>query len=274
MSLVFCPECGHEVSLNAIACPNCGKPLNMPPPEKKVIVTPPVRRDSFPPWAFVPIVIACLLVVVVLYLLMRDADDTGNVNVAVNARRANQSSPDGRTTSVPSTDTQTVTVPGTSTTVPSTSTGVPSAPAPSTGTVIVNAKILAPRSTSPAAARAVKLYLLEKDVESVLSEANVEPIEGNDLAASLGLAAVYPDRYREFQNAAMRAISRAAKYSLVTDASGKGNAASIAPDSYYLFGVQRVGRGFALWNAPVSISVGENVLNLSPQTVTEIANTD
>ena len=28
MSLIKCPECGHEVSDKAFSCPNCGNPIN------------------------------------------------------------------------------------------------------------------------------------------------------------------------------------------------------------------------------------------------------
>ncbi len=45
---------------------------------------------------------------------------------------------------------------------------------------------------------------------------------------------------------------------------------NIEPDSYYLFGITKSGKGFAVWSSPVSIRNGENVLNLSPQALTEI----
>lgn len=35
MALIKCPECGHDVSSNATACPNCGNPV----PKKQVPVT-------------------------------------------------------------------------------------------------------------------------------------------------------------------------------------------------------------------------------------------
>ena len=274
MPLLFCPECGHEISQNAVACPNCGRPLQTTPPvvEKKVVVPPPVqRRDQFPPWVWVPIGAAGLLLLLVLYLLMRNPNEDANVNVAVNARRTNSATT--TTTSVPSTDTQTVTVPGSETTVPSTTTSAPVAPAPTTGTVIINARILPPRASAPTPARSTKFYLLDKDVDSVLDDAGVEPIEGNDLAGSLGLASVFPDRYGAFQRAAMRAIAAKAKYTVTTNASGNADLANIAPDQYYLFAVQRVGNGFVLWNSPVSVIAGQNVLNLSPQNVTEVTDT-
>ncbi|NOT48492.1 MAG: hypothetical protein HOP17_12175 [Acidobacteria bacterium] len=44
----------------------------------------------------------------------------------------------------------------------------------------------------------------------------------------------------------------------------------ILPDSYYLFGITKTGHGFALWSNPVTIRTGENILNLTPQAVTEM----
>ena len=40
MSLVYCPECGNEVSGSAVACPNCGRPLSAG------VVTDPAVGDS------------------------------------------------------------------------------------------------------------------------------------------------------------------------------------------------------------------------------------
>jgi hypothetical protein len=112
--------------------------------------------------------------------------------------------------------------------------------------------------------------LLDKDLETILGEAHVEPVEGNTVAASYGLAVVFPDRFVDFQQAAMRAIARHAKYSGTTDGSGKAALKDVKPDEYYLFAIIRSGRGFAMWDAPVSVINGDNLLNLSPQTVIEI----
>jgi hypothetical protein len=289
MSLLFCPECGHEVSASAVACPNCGHPMSVSPAvdetvtAKRVVVAPPVRRDSaLPPWAFVPIGIGAILLIFFAFLMFRSTSDEGNTNVNVNlaGRRSAEVDRDARTSTVPSTTTEIETMPDSgsvpSTSLPSTSTTVPGssavpvAPEPVSGTVKILARITPPRSTSTQPVRSTKFYLLDKDLETILAEADVEPIEGNTLAASLGLAAVYPDRYGEFQRAAMRAIARHVKYTGVTDSSGNASLSNVDPKQYYLFGVTRVGRGFALWDAPVSIIAGENVLNLSPQSVTEI----
>jgi hypothetical protein len=126
-----------------------------------------------------------------------------------------------------------------------------------------------PRSGAQAA-RNAKFYLLDKDLETILSEARLQPIEGNTLTGSLGLAVVFPDRYGDFQRAAMRAIGGHVKYTGSTNGSGNANLTGVTPNEYYLFGITRVGRGFALWDSQVSVIAGQNVMNLSPQAVTEI----
>jgi hypothetical protein len=122
-------------------------------------------------------------------------------------------------------------------------------------------------------AKGVKFYLLDKDIETILSNAGVTPIEGNSLTGSLGLAAVFPDRYSDFQRSAMRAIGAHAKYSGSTDGSGTANLNGIKPSEYYLFSIARSGRGFAIWDSPVSIVPGQNMLDLSPQAITEVPDT-
>lgn len=280
MSLIHCPECSAEISASAIACPRCGRPTHAPPAvEPNVVVTQPrLREDRFPPWAFVPIGLGAIILLIIIFAMFRSGDDDGNVNVNVSAAR--------RTTTVPSTETRTVTsepqtvyvpeqpasVPGQTTTVPSTTTSAPVAPPPDKGTVVINARIAPPKG-SPQSATNTKFYLLDRDLESILSEARVKPVEGNTLAASLGLAAVYPDRYNDFQRAAMKAIAEHVKYSGTTNSSGSANLSEVRPNDYYLFGITRVGRGFALWSSPVSVIAGENIMNLSPQSVTVIPDT-
>ncbi|MFN0277773.1 MAG: zinc ribbon domain-containing protein [Pyrinomonadaceae bacterium] len=284
MSLIYCPECGHEISNNAVACPNCGRPISEPVPvvEKKVVVMKQERRESeFPTWAFIPIGLLAVLLLVVVYFAFR-TDDATQTNINVTARRgATDPVRDSRTTSVPPSDSQSVTIPpsgeqsvtlppGQTTTVPGTTTSAPVAPPPDKGTAVINARVAPARGGAPQTVRNAKFHLLDEDLETILSEAQIEPIEGNTLTGSLGLAIVYPDRYGDFQRKAMRAIAAHSKYSGTTDGGGNANLSNIAPKEYYLFGITKVGRGFALWNAPVSIIAGQNNLNLSPQSVTEI----
>jgi hypothetical protein len=285
MSLIYCPECGSEISNNAIACPSCGRPISAPDPvvEKKFVVTPPeVRESGFPTWAFIPIGILAVLLLFIAFWAFSRNDDMAEANVNVNMASRRGSTEPIRDTRVPSTDSQTVTIPpsgqtvtlppGQTTTVPGTTTVAPVAPPPDKGTVVINAKV-APLRGSPQNVRNAKFYLLDKDVETILSEARIEPIEGNTLMGSLGLAIVYPDRYGDFWRSAMRAIAAHSKYTGTTDSGGSANLANIMPKEYYLFGITKVGRGFAMWNAPVSVIAGQNNLNLSPQSVTEIPDT-
>jgi hypothetical protein len=157
-----------------------------------------------------------------------------------------------------------VTVPPSQTTV-----GGEQVSAPTKGTAVIQAKVVT-RNNSQQPVRNQRFYLLDKDVESILSDAHVEPIEGQTLTNSLGLGAMYPDRYGSFQQQALRAIKNHIKYAGSTDASGKAQLSGIQPDSYYLFGVVKAGNGYAIWSSPISIQAGENILDLTPQQITEI----
>jgi type II secretory pathway pseudopilin PulG len=289
--MILCPDCGHEVSTAATACPNCGRPFAKPVIERKVVVAEVPRKEGIPTWVFAVLGILGVLVLFVLFVALgRNNDDDANrsVNVSLAANRSadaardttsSRAATDSQTLTVPpSTGSQSITVPSTSapssvTTVPppssssSTITTVPETP--TTGTVVIDAKV-ATRTGSPQAVRNEKFYLLDKDLESILSEADIEPIEGQTLTNSLGLAVLYPSRYGEFNGKAMNAIKRHIKYNTLTDSGGKGQMKSIKPDSYYLFGITKGRNGFAVWSSPVTIQAGENVLNLSPQRMTEI----
>ena len=273
MSLIYCPECGHEISAAAVACPNCGRPLSARPVVAAAPVVAPVRRsDGVPNWIFIPLGIIGVLLVVVFFVVMSRNSEDANSNLSVNVSRRPTSStsnvdrtsstdiPSSTVTVPPTTDTQTVTVPGAQTDV--------SAP-PSKGSVIIDAKI-AGRTGTAQPVKNEKFYLLDKDLESILSEANLEPIEGQSLMNSLGLSVLYPDRFSEFNRDALRAIRTHIKYAGTTDAAGKAELGGIEPNSYYLFGVTRSGRGFAIWSSPVTINAGQNALNLTPQRLNEM----
>ena len=289
MSLINCPECGHEVSNEAVACPNCGRPLAAPAPtiHRKVVVAEKPVDEGFPKWVIAPIIILALVVIFLLIAITRNNEENANtrtVNVNLDQRRAANSRESARTetsqpnqvevpsssTSVnPPSSTSVPSYPSTSTSVPSSSTSVATVPA-DRGTVVIDAKI----STRNGAVQAVKnekFYLLDKDLELILSEADLEPIEGNSLSDSLGLAVMYPDRYGDFQRDALNAIKKHIKYSVTTGGDGKASMKDVKPDSYYLFGITKSKSGFAIWSSPVSIMGGENKLNLQPATLNEIS---
>lgn len=284
MSLIYCPECGHEISNSAVACPSCGRPINARPViDRKVVVADvPRERDGFPTWAFIPLGLIGAVLLIVFFVAMSRNDDSANSNLAVNVSTRRTASGERETSTVdsqtvtvpPSTSGQTVTVPGSSApssvTVPGSSTTVTSAPPVSSkGTVMIDAKITA-RNGSPQAVKNERFYLLDKDLESILSEADIEPIEGQTLTNSLGLSVLYPARYGNFNRDALRAIKEHIKYAGQTDGSGKAQLGNVEPDSYYLFGVTKTGSGFAVWSSPVTVNSGQNNLNLTPQRLTEI----
>jgi hypothetical protein len=288
MSLINCPECGHEVSNEAVACPNCGRPLSAPTPtiHRKVVVAEKPVDEGFPKWVIVPIVILALVVIVLLIAITRSNEETSNrvVNVNLEQRRTansresastetlppNQVSvPSSSTTVNPPTSTTAPSYPSTSTSVPSSSTSVSTVPADK-GTVVIDAKV----SNRTGAVQAVsneKFYLLDKDLETILNDADLEPIDGNSLSDSFGLAVMYPDRYGDFQRDALAAIKKHIKYSVTTGGDGKASMKDVKPDSYYLFGITKSRSGFAIWSSPVSIIGGENKLNLQPARLNEMS---
>ncbi len=287
MSLANCPECGHEVSIEAVACPSCGRPLSAPTPviQRKVIVAERPTDEGFPKWVIVPIVILALVVVFLLIAITRNNEENANtrtVNVNLGTQRTSTDSRDSTRTANPPNQ---VEVPSSSTTInppptttapsyPSASTTVPSSQSEVTvpadkGLVVIDAKVSTKTGTQ--SVKNEKFYLLDKDLETILSDADLEPIEGNSLSDSFGLAVLYPDRYGDFQRGALNAIKKHIKYNATTDGGGKASMKDVKPDSYYLFGITKTRNGFAIWSSPVSIIGGENKLNLQPARLNEMS---
>ena len=284
MSLIYCPECGHEISAAAVACPSCGRPINVQPAAApRIVVNREPKTDTIPPWVIAPVVLLGAIVLFGLIYLFTAGDDANtNLSVNVNARRGETARAPERTvtttdtvatteTTVPSSSMPVATAPSSS--YPTTPQSVPgssvSVPPPDKATVLINAKI-STRSGSPQAVRNTRFYLLDKDIETILSDSDLEPIEGQTLSSSLALAFADQSRYGTFYRQAMSALKEHRKYTGNTDATGKAQLGSVKPDSYYLFGVARTGEGFAMWNSPVSVTTGENLMNLSPQPITQM----
>jgi hypothetical protein len=234
--------------------------------EPAVIATAP-KRDGVPNWIFIPLgIIGVLLVVVFFVVMSRNSDDGTNLNVNVSAsRRAPVNNGDRTSTNIPSTSVNVAPVPGQTVTVPGEQASVP----PSKGRVVIDAKI-ASKTGSSLPVKNEKFYLLDEDLESILSGAGLQPIEGQSLMNSLGLSVLYPDRFDDFNRDALRAIKNHIKYAGTTDGSGKAELGGVEPNSYYLFAVTKSGQGFAIWSSPVTIIAGDNALNLTPQRVTEM----
>ena len=159
--------------------------------------------------------------------------------------------------------------PSTTTSVPSSQTQVQTIPADK-GLVVINAKVSS-KNGSIQSVKNEKFYLLDKDLETILNDAKLEPIEGNSLSDSFGLSVMYPDRYGDFNRDARSAINKHIKYNATTGGDGKAAMKDVKPDSYYLFGITKTKTGFAVWSSPVSIIGGENKLDLQPARMNEMS---
>lgn len=279
MSLIYCPECGHEISTAAVACPSCGRPVSATRSHiPMAVVEREPKTDSIPPWVIAPVVLLGVLVLFgLIYLVSSSRDETNtNLSVNVNSRRpdmerasvpSNTASSD--VSSIPPTTMPVTNTPGADYPVPARNVPGSAGTIPTSGTVLIEAKV-STRNGSTQGARNTRFYLLDKDLESILSDADLEPIEGQSLTASLALATADQGRYAEFYRQAMSALKEHIKYTGSTDGAGKAQLGSVKPDQYYLFGVARTGEGFAMWNSSVSVIAGDNALNLTPQQLTQM----
>src|SRR5215217_351854 len=101
MSLIYCPECGHEVSAAAVACPNCGRPLSARPVLEATPVVANVRRnEGVPNWIFIPLGIIGVVLLIVFFVVMsrNNEDANSNLSVNVNGRRPAGSTADRTST--------------------------------------------------------------------------------------------------------------------------------------------------------------------------------
>jgi hypothetical protein len=282
MSLMNCPECMHEVSTEAVACPNCAHPFAVQPnpvrSSPRVVVAAPERND-FPKWIIIPVVIVGALIIFFAFALMQNNnEDDAKLKYNVNlAPRESENTREIRTTSPP---TQ-IEIPSDSTTVISPPTPKAPQPIPPTSqteviniptksSVLVEAKIVTPKGSTQSVKKE-KFYLLDKDLETILREADLEPIANQTLSNSFGLAVMYPNKYGDFQKDALNAINKHIKYDTLTNNDGMASMKDVKPDSYYLFGITKNKEGFAIWSSPVTIVEGENKLNLLPARLTEIS---
>ena len=290
MSLIICPECAHEVSSTAAACPNCGHPFARPTVQPRVVVRElPPEKEGFPTWAFIPLGLLGLVLLFVVFVFMRNGnnDDQKNVNIRIASQSPVNTSRETATTAVrpesppnqivvppSSTSSGTVSVPPVSTTTstqPTTTTVVPSAEtvAPDKSTVSLEAKVVGKTGGAQPVQKEV-FYLLDKDLDSILNDAKIEDESGQGLVNAFGLSVFYPDRYGDVRKNALAAIGKHSKYRVTTDASGKAQMKDVKPDNYYLFAIHKTANGFAIWKNQVTIQPGQNALVLEPISPTEI----
>jgi len=133
MSLMICPDCGHEVSTGATACPNCAHPFvlpNTPPPRTVIVDNTPDRESGFPTWAYLLFgILGVCLLFGVIFLVKQNNDDAANSTVGLDVRGKQSSNSSKEVTRTPTqtvsvpaaTDSQTVSVPAPATTTSTTS---------------------------------------------------------------------------------------------------------------------------------------------------------
>lgn len=276
MSLMICSECGNECSTSAAACPQCGHPFARPVAEPKVIIRE-VPDKSFPKWIFVPLSILGAVIIFFLIIMLNRDDDSANrsVNVRVAATPIGQSNnrTESREPANPSLiDNRQVIVststPLTEQTIQATPMTI-ATPLADKGTLSMEAKVLN-RTGSQQAVTKETFYLLDKDLQSILSEAGIDDPEGQGEVNAFGLSVINPNKYRETNKKALAAINRHIVYRTLTDGSGKAEIKDIKPSSYYLFGITKTRTGFAVWDSPVVVQAGQNNVVLEPKTPTEI----
>lgn len=285
MSLINCPECGNECSASATVCPNCGNPFVV----KQVVAAPRVivkeveREQPFPKWIFIPLALLGVIILFALYAMLKkdDTADQRNANFAARTPLTTTTTttvvePTPNQIVVPQTSQPTTitTVPSTATTIPSTTTTTVAEPTPTDkATVNVEAKILNQNGSAVPVAKE-KFYLLDKDLESILADAQIQNETGQGVVTAFGMSVVNPSKYRETNQKALAAIKPHIIYSTITDATGKADLKDVKPKSYYLFGIHRIGSGFAVWSSPVTVNEGQNSLVIPPVTPTEIVDSN
>lgn len=286
MALITCPDCGNQVSTDAVACPNCGRPLAPmivePIPQREVIIQEVAPENSFPPWAIALIVLLGAGLLFALFMMLRgNNDDANNRNLSVNvAQREPVNSRSTRVETGSSTTTG-VTVPP-STSMPSQSSQVTVPPSQSTSVatpetqtatadnvpvgksaLTIDAKIQG-TTGAPRPVQKETFYLLDKDLESILRDADIDDEEGQGLVNAFGMSVVYPDRYADTKRKALAEINKHIVAKTLTDAQGKAKFPDVKPDSYYLFGITKTKEGFSVWNNPITLGEGATNLNLTP----------
>lgn len=293
MSLITCPDCGTQVSVSAVACPQCGRPMAPaivePIPAPEVIVRDVPRKEKLPPWALALLIILGVGTLITVFVLLRNSnadEDNRNINVRMSQREAANSrltNTTNRTVTTGNVSSSEVTVPQTSvpstqdTTVVTSSSGssstssTPSRSETATGETVpvnksvltIDAKIRNPSGTAQPVQKET-FYLLDKDLESILSDADIDDEEGRGLVNAFGMSVVYPSRYPEINRKALAAINKHVIAKTLTDGSGKAKFPDVKPNSYYLFGITKTREGFSVWNTPITLTEGQMNLNLEP----------
>jgi hypothetical protein len=113
----------------------------------------------------------------------------------------------------------------------------------------------------------VEFYLLNKDLNSVLEEANIQSESGMNLVSTLALALSYPNFHQDTVEKAITSIKFHSVSSAITDFQGKATFRPVKTGNYYLYGFAKAGNSKVLWNLNVSLKNGQNSITLDNNNV-------
>lgn len=140
----------------------------------------------------------------------------------------------------------------------STATAVAGSPA-GVGVLSIQVGIVYKMGGSQAVAR-VPFFLLDKDLNVILSEAGLSPDRGMNLLQTFAFATRFQSqsKYAQFYQTAMRAVQPHVVAQTVTGFDGVGQFPAVAAGVYYVMGYTQTRGGFALWNVSVGVPTGQS----------------
>ncbi|HSK74510.1 MAG TPA: hypothetical protein VK892_22605, partial [Pyrinomonadaceae bacterium] len=101
-----------------------------------------------------------------------------------------------------------------------------------------------------------KFYLLDAEIETILSKAGLKEVQPWDLVGTYAMAntraesseykELYKQKYKDFHIAAEMALKPHIIQTVVTDTEGKARFKAFTPGKYYLFGIAKINMGFSI----------------------------
>jgi hypothetical protein len=244
---ISCPVCQNLCSTQAVSCPKCGHPFA----RKEIISnTQKIKTTNPQTWKILTLAIGVIaggLITFALYRAFFIKPQTSNNSLTEIATTNNEN----KTINLKNDFQNSIPV---------------STPEPIASLSLEAALVYSYGGVQPVARE--KFYLLDDDLNKILSKAGVKAREGLSPSHSLGFAVAYPEVEAETLRKSLAAIRPHILYTLTTDFQGKGKFEGVKVNSYYLFGVTKTRRAFALWNMKLNVKEGQNEIVLDGNNVT------
>jgi hypothetical protein len=127
------------------------------------------------------------------------------------------------------------------------------------GVLSIQVGIVYKMGGSQAVAR-VPFFLLNKDLNAILSDAGLSPDRGMNLLQTFAFATRYQSqsKYAQFYQVAMRAVQPHVVAQTMTGFDGVGQFPAVSAGVYYVMGYTQTRGGFALWNVSVGVPTGQS----------------